>query len=92
MTVLEEARERAARFLDRTHYFHALGLDELGADARMLARLLLELADMLEAERSARVALQARCETQQAILGRRADAAITEALAKAPSDRTRRSW
>jgi hypothetical protein len=62
VNVLEEARERAARFLDRTHCFHALGLDELGADARMLARLLLELADDLEAERSARQAIQQRHE------------------------------
>jgi hypothetical protein len=53
------------------------GLDDAGQfpdlarRARAVARDLLETLDMLEAERSARRAMQERCEAQQAILGER---------------------
>jgi len=43
---------------------------------RVVARELLAALDALDAERSARIALQARCETQQASLGKRADDAV----------------
>ena len=58
MSALDEARRRANAMLATTHLFDALGITDLGADSRALARLTLELADELEAERSARVALQ----------------------------------
>jgi hypothetical protein len=53
------------------------GFDEAGVvpgftcRARSVARDVRELGEALAAERSARVALQARCERQQEILGRR---------------------
>jgi hypothetical protein len=76
VTVLGEARQRATAFLQGTDYFGELGLGKLSADARMVARLSLELADELEAERSARRAQQERCERLQAIVGKRADDAL----------------
>jgi hypothetical protein len=48
------------------------GLVDYARRGRAVARLLLDAIDELEAERSVRVALQERCETQQAILGRAA--------------------
>lgn len=49
---------RAEAFLEATSYFAALGLEAASADARMCARAVLELADALAAERSARQAMQ----------------------------------
>jgi hypothetical protein len=43
---------------ERTHYFADEGGPEILYDARWCARLVLELADELEAERSARSAIQ----------------------------------
>jgi hypothetical protein len=73
-----EARQRAEAFLAATDYFAALGLERLSVDGRMLARLVLELADQVDAERSARRAMQERCERQQAILGRQTDQALRQ--------------
>jgi hypothetical protein len=69
-------RSRAAQLLERTAYDG--DAPERVTDARMVARGVLDLAATLEAERSARVALQRRCEEQQAILGRHAGAATPE--------------
>ena len=65
----DEARERARKFLDETNAFAELGLQELSADARMLARLLLELGDELDAERSARIAQQHECTRLRKFIG-----------------------
>ena len=65
----EELRERAGRLLANTEAFQKLGLGEMSADARMLARLCLELCDELEVERSVRVAIQKREETLLSIVG-----------------------
>jgi hypothetical protein len=56
---IAEARRRAHALLAGTEYFEALGLAKAAADARALARLTLDLIDALEAERSARVSIQA---------------------------------
>jgi hypothetical protein len=53
-----------------------VGLDETARLSRVVARDVLELVEALGAERSARAALQRRCDRQQAILGRQADAAL----------------
>jgi len=55
---LDEARRRAMLMFERTHYFADEGGPEILYDARWCARLVLELADELEAERSARSAIQ----------------------------------
>jgi hypothetical protein len=52
------------------------GLPQLARRSRLVARDLLDALEQLAAERSARVALQERCERQQAILGGRADDAM----------------
>lgn len=67
----QDARRRAERLLERTAYDAEDDAPERVRDARAVARGALELAYALQAERSARAALQARCEAQQAILGRR---------------------
>ena len=53
LTSLDEARRRAHEVIDRSDYLEDAGLGRLAADARALARLTLDLADELEAERSA---------------------------------------
>lgn len=74
----QDTLTRATQLLERTHYDESGTGDPRLTDARMVARGTLELADALEAERSARRALKARCEEQQAILGRHAADAIGE--------------
>ena len=60
-SALAEAPQESCRVPAETNAFPGLGLTRpLSADARMIARLVLELADELEAERSARVAIQER--------------------------------
>lgn len=71
MSVVDEIRDRSRAFLTATDYFDELGLEKLGADARMIARLALELADELDAERSARVAIQEARDRCQEVLARR---------------------
>jgi hypothetical protein len=56
------ARERAEELLAETALFGELGLDQLAAKSRMVARDSLEALDMLDAERSARRAIQERHE------------------------------
>jgi hypothetical protein len=75
---------RAKKVLDATSYFEELGLNLAAADARMCARDLLDVMAALEAERSARVTLQARLEKCQDLLGERAFDVIgmPEALAE----------
>ena len=48
------------------------GFPEYARRGRVVARELLAALDALDGERSARVALQERCQRQEAILGRRA--------------------
>ena len=72
-----EAVARARSLLERTHYDDAASVPERVTDARAVARGALELAAALKGERSARRALQARCEAQQEILGRAAYEALT---------------
>ena len=52
------------------------GFPEYARRGRVVARDLLDAVDQLELERSARRALQERCETQQEILGRHAYEAL----------------
>jgi len=68
-----EAVQRAEQLLERTHYFAELDLNEPIADARMIARYVLDLAEKLASERSARRSIQGqRDETQRLLLGRTA--------------------
>ena len=50
-----------------TELFDELGLGKLAGQARLVARDVLELVDMLEAERSARGAIQAERDRWQAL-------------------------
>ena len=72
----QEARAAAQQLLERTEYDPPEAAPGRVRDARVLARGALELAASLEAERSARRALQARCAAQQALLGRHAAEAL----------------
>ena len=72
----QETVDRARQLLERTHYDPPGEGDPRLADARSVAHGTLELAAALEAERSSRLALKARCDEQQAILGQRAYEAI----------------
>lgn len=65
-----EARDRATHLLAATDHYHELGHHQLAAESRQVAGLLLEAIDDIAAERSARQALQERCERQQDILGK----------------------
>jgi hypothetical protein len=79
VTVLPGARDRARDLVSFCDGFDEGGLyPEFTRRARLVAGDLLDTLDELAAERSARVALQARCETQQAILGKRAYDAFRE--------------
>jgi hypothetical protein len=80
MTVdLADARERAHTFLAATSYFQALGLEEASADARFLARLVLDLIDELDIERAARIAIQTQRDEAIQILERHASEATRAA-------------
>lgn len=73
-----DAAERARDFIT---FCDGAEEGDLGAYARrgrVVARDCLDALDMLDAERSARVALQARCERQQELLGKRALDAIEQ--------------
>lgn len=78
MSAYEETVERANRILDSTSLFGDLGLAPLVAESRTVARDVIALVDELEAERSARRALQKRCDTQQEILGKAVYAACVK--------------
>ncbi len=66
----QAAQARAQQLLERTAYDGEA--TERVTDARACAHALLEVLEALQAERGARRALQARCDAQQAILGRKA--------------------
>jgi hypothetical protein len=75
-TVVAEARARASAFLASTDAFALLGLEQLSADARMLARFVLELAGELEGERGARRRMQGDLECLRGIVGKAAYQAL----------------
>jgi hypothetical protein len=68
--VTAEAVMRARHLLAATSLLRELGLEELAADSRAVARIALDLADELDAERSARRALQAKADRLEAIVGK----------------------
>jgi len=70
------ARRDAQRLIVFCDGIECAGLDDYASRSRVVARQSLALAEALDAERSARVALQARCLRQEEILGRRAYEAI----------------
>jgi hypothetical protein len=74
---LADARQRAHDFLTATSYFRALGLDRASADARFIARLVIDLTDEIDHERSARTAIQKQRDEALAILERHAGEALT---------------
>ena len=61
---------RAYALISRCGGIEESGMPQLAAETRYVANALLTTLDELAAERSARVALQARCTAQQAILGK----------------------
>lgn len=65
----KQAAERARKLLCETDLFAELGLPTLSSDARMCARAVLELTAELNAERSARVQIQAGRDRLQEIVG-----------------------
>ena len=79
MVGLDEARERARAlisFADGLADSGVKGLVETASRSRMVARDVLELADLVDAERSARVAAQANYARCLDVLARRAGEAI----------------
>ena len=68
----QDAQARAQQLLDRTHYDNETDAPERVKDARACARALLDCLQALDTERSATRALKARCEQQQALLGKHA--------------------
>lgn len=72
-TFSDEARVVAEAFAAFCDGLEQAGFAEYARRGRLVAGLLLEALDGLDAERSCRTALQARCETQQALLGSHAD-------------------
>jgi hypothetical protein len=65
MAPIEEARERAEEHAVFCDGLIEAGLAVIGHRGRYVARLLLEVTDQLEAERSARQALQERWEASR---------------------------
>jgi len=72
MTIRTEALE----FITFCDGVQEAGLEEYARRGRNIARSVLELYDMVGQERAVRQVLQARCEAQQNLLGRRADQAM----------------
>jgi hypothetical protein len=66
------ADERACELIVWCEALTDAGLAETARRSRVVARDVLDLADALAAERSAREALQDRCERLQAIIGKKA--------------------
>jgi hypothetical protein len=71
--------ERARELITFADGLSEAGFDEIGRRARVVARDALEAVDALAAERSARRALQDRCERLQAIIGQKAYGACVQA-------------
>lgn len=66
------ALERAHALIAGTQLFDELGLAKLAGQSRIVAGDVITLIDALTAERSARRAIQDRCEELQTILSKRA--------------------
>jgi hypothetical protein len=65
-----ELRTRAWALLSHCGGLEETGQAPLARETRVIARAFLDALDQIEAEQSARVALQDRCETLQNIIGR----------------------
>jgi hypothetical protein len=65
-------RDRARAFADFCDGMEDVGYVDYARRGRVVADALVRALDALEAERSARVELQGRCETLQEIVGKRA--------------------
>lgn len=72
MTPVEQHQlvTRAYALLSRCGGIEETGMPVLAAETRHITRALLQLLDQLADERSARIALQTRCDNLQAIVGR----------------------
>jgi hypothetical protein len=81
--VSAEAVARASLLLTETELFAEFGMADIAATARMVALDVLDLADQLEAERSARVATQQRLALLEATVAR---GAYYGAIAQAATD------
>lgn len=57
---IQQARDRAEMFLDRTSYFAQLGLEAASSDARMLAHAVIDLAQAVEDARNGEATLKRR--------------------------------
>jgi hypothetical protein len=76
-SLIAAAQKRAETMIAATSYFIEFEMMvPLARDARMNARLMLELSNDLEAERSARIAIQERLEDALSILAAHAYDAI----------------
>jgi hypothetical protein len=70
---ITDAEERANLLLLEAAVLSGAGFEPLGATARLVAADVIALAQELRLERSARVALQKRCETLEEIVGKAAE-------------------
>jgi hypothetical protein len=75
----ESAADRARAFVEFLDGFEEGGFPEYARRGRLIADELERVAEELDAERSARRALQERCERQQEILGKAVYRACVEA-------------
>jgi hypothetical protein len=76
----QTAAEQAAELILFADGFE-IAFPDIARRARVVARETIWLVDMLQAERSARAALQTRCDTQQELLGKR----VLEAIDREPN-------
>ena len=83
-----DPQTRAQRFLDFCDGLEEGGMPEYARLGRVLARDLIRTHQELQAERSARQALQRRCNTQQELLGERVKEGFDR---EPPGDRVHRS-
>ena len=74
----QQAAQQARELIVFADGMEAVGYTDYAQRARVVARETVWLVGELEAERSARRALQARCDTQQELLGKR----VLDAIAK----------
>jgi hypothetical protein len=84
--VIAGADKRAADLIEWSNALDDAGLSpDFARRSRLVAGDLLDAVTELKQERSARRALQERCERLQAILGRRADQAARREAERRPS-------
>jgi hypothetical protein len=76
---INQTRARAAALIEFCNGLEEGGWVEFARRGRDLASELLDVLDLLDAERSIRVAYQARCEKLQGIIGKAAYRACVEA-------------